>query len=134
MPDVTWVATGQVVNYVGATPVFADVEPDTWCLSPDSFREKISPKTKAVMPVHLYGHPANMDEIMAIADQHGLIVLEDSAPSLGATYKGTRTGSYGDFSAFSFQGAKLAVTGEGGILLTNDEELYQKAHKNLGSG
>lgn len=129
VPDITWVATAQVVNYVGATPVFADIEPGSWCLSPASLREKITPRTKAVMPVHLYGHPAKMDEILAIAEEHGLYVIEDAAPSIGAEFQGRRTGSFGHFAAFSFQGAKLAVGGEGGILLVNDESLYENARK-----
>ncbi len=128
VPDITWVATGNAVLYVGATPVFADVDPATWTLDPESFRSKITPRTKAVMPVHLYGHPCRMDEILRIAQEHGLFVVEDAAPSIGAEVLGRRTGSFGHFSAFSFQGAKLAVTGEGGMLLTNDEELYRKVY------
>jgi perosamine synthetase len=116
------------VLYVGATPVFADVDPRSWCLDPASFRSLITPRTRAVMPVHLYGHPCAMDEIMAIARAHGLFVVEDAAPSVGAEYQGRRVGSFGDFAAFSFQGAKLGVTGEGGMLVTSDEALYQKVH------
>ncbi len=127
VPDITWVATANAVLYVGATPVFADVEPDTWCLDAASFEAKITPRTKAVMPVHLYGHPARMDAVVEIAKRHDLFVVEDAAPSIGAEVAGRRTGSFGHFSAFSFQGAKLAVTGEGGMLVTNDESLYQKA-------
>jgi perosamine synthetase len=128
VPDLTWVATGNAVLYVGATPVFADVDPQSWCLDPESFRAKITPRTKAVMPVHLYGHPCAMDEIGRIAREHGLFVVEDAAPSVGAEYQGRRVGSFGDFAAFSFQGAKLAVTGEGGMLVTSDEALYEKVH------
>jgi len=128
VPDITWVATGNAVLYVGATPVFADVDPETWTLDPASFRSKITPRTKAVMPVHLYGHPCRMDEILTIAQEHGLRVVEDAAPSIGAEVLGRRTGSFGDFAAFSFQGAKLAVTGEGGMLLTNDETLYKQVY------
>lgn len=129
VPDLTWVATGQVVNYVGATPIFADVQKDTWCLDPVSFKEKISKRTKAVIPVHLYGHPAQMDEIMKIAKGNKLFVIEDAAPSIGAEFKDKRTGSFGDFAMFSFQGAKLTVTGEGGILLTDSDDFYARAHK-----
>jgi perosamine synthetase len=128
IPDITWVATANAVLYVGATPVFADVERGSWCLDPRSFEALITPKTKAVIPVHLYGHPANMGEIVAIARRHGLRIVEDAAPSIGAEFNGRRTGSFGDFAAFSFQGAKLAVTGEGGILLTNDSQLYETAY------
>ena len=128
VPDITWVATGNAVLYVGATPIFADVDPETWCLDVNSMRSKITPRTKAVMPVHLYGHPCKMDEIMTVAREHNLFVVEDAAPSIGAEFQGRRTGSFGHFSAFSFQGAKLAVTGEGGMLLTDDEVLYRQAY------
>ena len=85
VPELTWVATATVVNYVGATPVFVDVDPLTWTMDPESFKNAITDKTKAVMPVHLYGHPAKMDEIVPIAKQHNLKMLEDAAPAIGAT-------------------------------------------------
>ena len=129
VPELTWVATANAVLYTGATPIFADVEEDSWCLDADSFASKITPRTKAVMPVHLYGQPARMDRIMAVAKAHNLYVVEDAAPSIGAEFNGQRTGSFGHFGCFSFQGAKLLVTGEGGMLLTNDTELYQRAYK-----
>jgi len=129
VPDITWVATANVVTYVGATPIFADIQPDTWCLDPISFEQKVTPRTKAVIPVHLYGHPAPMDEILQIAKRYRLYVIEDAAPSLGAEYKGIKTGTFGDFAAFSFQGAKLAVTGEGGMLLVNNTSLLDKVRK-----
>jgi len=129
VPDITWVATANAVRYVGATPVFADVERNTWCLDPQSFEKLITPRTKAVIPVHLYGHPARMDEIMRIARSHNLYVVEDAAPSIGAEWLGNRTGSFGDFSCFSFQGAKMLVTGEGGMLATSNPTLYEKALK-----
>jgi perosamine synthetase len=128
VPDITWVATANAIVYVGATPIFADIEAGSWCLDPDSFESLITPRTKAVMPVHLYGHPARMDRIMEIAREHHLHVLEDAAPAIGAECLGQKTGTFGDFAAFSFQGAKLLVTGEGGMLVTNDEDLYRKAH------
>lgn len=128
VPDITWVATANAVLYVGATPVFADVDPDTWLLDPKSFESMIGPNTKAVMPVHLYGHPCSMSRIMEIAEKHDLFVVEDAAPSIGAEVDGQRTGSFGHFGAFSFQGAKLAVTGEGGMLVTKDRELYERAY------
>ncbi len=127
VPDLTWVATANAVLSVGATPVFADVQPTTWCLDPDSIRAAVTPRTKAVIPVHLYGHPAEMGRIMDVALSHGLRVVEDAAPSIGAEVHGRRTGGFGDFSAFSFQGAKLVVTGEGGMLLTNDDDLFERA-------
>jgi perosamine synthetase len=127
VPDITWVATADAVLYVGATPIFADVEFDSWCLDPVSFESKITEKTKAVMPVHLYGHPARMDKIMEIARRYNLYVVEDAAPAIGAECQGQKVGTFGDFAAYSFQGAKLLVTGEGGMLVTNNEELYKKA-------
>lgn len=128
VPDVTWVATANAVRYVGATPVFADVDPRTWCIDALSAQALITPRTRAIIPVHLYGHPADMDPILALATRHDLFVVEDAAPSIGAEYKGRRTGSFGHFAAFSFQGAKLTVTGEGGMLVTRDETLYKRAH------
>jgi perosamine synthetase len=128
VPDITWVATANAVSYVGATPVFCDVEEGSWCMSPESFASLITPATKAVMPVALYGHPARLDEIVAIARAHGLRVVEDAAPGIGAEWNGRRVGSYGDVSAFSFQGAKLLVTGEGGMLVTNDPEIRERAY------
>lgn len=128
VPDVTWVATASAVIYCGGTPVFADIDPVTWCLDPKSFESKITPKTKAVIPVHLYGHPADMDRILEIARKHKLYVVEDAAPSIGTEYKGKRTGGFGDIAAFSFQGGKLAVTGEGGMVVTNNPELYDKLY------
>jgi perosamine synthetase len=128
VPDITWVATANAVSYTGATPVFADIEADSWCLDPESFAGRITPRTKAVIPVHLYGHPARMDRILQIAGKHGLYVVEDAAPAIGAEFEGRTTGSFGDFAAFSFQGAKLLVTGEGGMLVTRDEELFRKAY------
>jgi len=129
VPDLTWVATANAVAYTGATPVFADVEPDSWCLDAQSLREQITSRTRAVVPVHLYGHPARMDAILAVTLEHGLHVVEDAAPSIGAQYEGRRTGSFGEFSCFSFQGAKLVVTGEGGMLLTDDDALYDRVYK-----
>jgi perosamine synthetase len=129
VPELTWVATANAVLYTGATPVFADVEEDSWCLDADSVAARISPRTKAVIPVHLYGQPARMDRILSMAEAHKLAVVEDAAPSIGAEFEGQRTGSFGQFGCFSFQGAKLLVTGEGGMLVTNDTDLYRRAHK-----
>ena len=126
VPDITWVATANAVVYVGATPIFSDVQPQSWCLNPVSFESKITSRTKAVIPVHLYGHPAEMGPIMEIAYRHHLSVVEDAAPAIGAEYEGRKTGTFGDFAAFSFQGAKLLVTGEGGMLVTNDSNLYER--------
>jgi perosamine synthetase len=129
VPDETWVATANAVRYVGAIPVFADVELDTWNIDAKSIESLITPRTKAVIAVHMYGHPARMNLILDVARKHGLRVVEDAAPAIGAEWQGKRCGSFGDFAAFSFQGAKLLVTGEGGMLVTNDDALYQKALK-----
>jgi len=128
VPEMTWVATASAVTYVGAKPVFADIDPKNWCIDPDKIEALITPKTKCIVPVHVYGHPADMDRVMEIANRHGLYVVEDAAPSIGAECRGRKTGSFGHFAAFSFQGAKLLVTGEGGMLTTNDPELYKRAY------
>jgi dTDP-4-amino-4,6-dideoxygalactose transaminase/RimJ/RimL family protein N-acetyltransferase len=127
VPENTWVATGMAPKYVGANPVFVDIEKDTWCISPPSIEKHITARTKAIIPVHLYGNPCDMDQIMDIAKKYNLIVIEDAAPSTGSEWKGMKTGSFGDSSAFSFQGAKLMVAGEGGMFCTNDEAIYKKA-------
>lgn len=129
LPDMGWVATGNVILYVGAKPVFVDVYPDSYCIDLDSIENAITSKTKAIIPVHMYGHPANMEKIMKIAAEHDLRILEDAAPAIGAEINGKKAGSFGDMAAFSFQGAKMMVTGEGGMLVTNNKEYYQRANK-----
>ena len=129
VPEQTWVATAKAVEYTGATPVFADVEPVSWCLDPASVEAAITERTKAIVPVHLYGHPADMDALQAVADRHGLPLIEDAAPAIGAELRGRRVGALGTAGAFSFQGAKLLVTGEGGMLVTNDPDVYARAYK-----
>jgi perosamine synthetase len=128
VPETTWIATVTGVCYVGATPVFVDIEPDTWCMDPEAFRRAITPRTKAVIPVHMYGHPADMERINQIAAEHGISVIEDAAPGIGSRINGRRTGPFGLAAAFSFQGAKPLVMGEGGAIVTNDEEFYRKAY------
>ena len=130
--DTSWVATAYAISYTGAQPVFVDIEPATWTIDPDAIEKAITPKTKAIMLVHSFGVPSDMTRIMAIAKEHGIAVIEDAAPALGAKHKGKSVGTFGDFGCFSFQGAKLTVSGEGGILVTNDEKLFQRA-KLLGS-
>ena len=127
IPDLTFVATANAVAYTGAKPVMADVDPETWCIDPEDVKKKITPKTKAIIPVHLYGHPANMDPIMEIAEEYNLFVIEDCAEAHGAEYKGRKVGSIGNCGVFSFYGNKIITTGEGGMITTNDENLYQKA-------
>lgn len=126
VPDITWVATASVVKYVGAKPVFVDVDRKTWTMCPDSLKKKITKKTKVIMPVHLYGHPCKMDEIMRIANKNKIKVVEDAAPSIGAKYKNKLVGTFGIASAFSFQGAKLLVSGEGGVIITSNSKLASK--------
>ena len=129
VPEITWVASGAAVTYVGATPIFVDIEPKTWNISEHALRSAIGPRTKAIIPVHLYGVPANMDAVAEIAASHGLAIVEDAAPALGATWGGRKVGTFGEFGCFSFQGAKMLVAGEGGMLVTNDEELFLRATK-----
>lgn len=124
VPDISWVATASVVRYVDAEPVFADVLPDSWCIDPESIEKRITKKTRAIIPVHLYGQPANMPAILDIAKKYNLKVVEDAAPAIGAEIAGKRTGNFGDIAGFSFQGAKLMVTGEGGMLVTNNSKLF----------
>lgn len=127
VPDQTFIACANVVNFVGATPVFCDVEKDTWCIDPLSFEKAISKKTKAVIAVDTYGQPAKMDEIRKIAKKHNVFIVEDACPAVGSTYKNKKAGGLADIGAFSFQGAKIMVTGEGGMLVTNKESWYKKA-------
>ncbi len=129
VPDITWVATASAVKYVGATPVFVDVDPLTWTMDPIELEKVISANTRAIIPVHLYGYGAPMLEIVKIAKEHGISVVEDAAPAIGTSIRGRLAGSFGDFGCFSFQGAKLLVTGEGGMLVTNNAELFAKAKK-----
>ena len=127
VPNTTWVATANVVKYVNAEPVFTDVDKNTYTMSPESLERNITEKTRAIIPVHLYGHPADMDPILEIADEHDLYIIEDAAPSIGSEYKGKKVGTLGDAAGFSFQGAKLMVTGEGGMLITDNDEIYETA-------
>jgi perosamine synthetase len=126
VPDITWVATASVVKYVGAKPIFVDVNKKTWTMCTKSLEKKITKKTKVIMPVHLYGHPCEMDKIMRIANKHKINVVEDAAPAIGAKFNNKLVGTFGIASAFSFQGAKLLVAGEGGIVLTSNKKLSQK--------
>lgn len=117
VPALTFIATVNPVIYVGAVPVFADVDLDTWNISPDDIEKKITKKTKAIIPVHLYGNSCDMGKIMRIAKKHRLYVVEDATESLGAEYKGRHTGTFGDFGIFSFNGNKVMTTGGGGMII-----------------
>ncbi len=129
VPELTWVATATVVRHVGATPIFVDVDPKTWTMDPLKIEALITKNTKAIMPVHLYGHPAKMDDIVSIAKKHKLYIVEDAAPAIGAEFKNQKVGSFGDVGAFSFQGAKMLVTGEGGIVVTNNDDIFARMQK-----
>lgn len=127
VPDITWIASVAPVSYVGAKIKLVDIEPDSWCMSADAFEKAITPKTKAVIPVDLYGNMPNYKRIREIADKHGIFLLEDAAEAIGSEYEGHKAGSLGDVGVFSFHGSKTMTTGEGGMLVTNDEEIYEKA-------
>lgn len=126
VPNLTFVAVANVVKYCNAKPIFVDSHPDYWCIHPEKIEEKITSRTKAIIPVHLYGHPCDMDKILDIAKEHDLYIIEDCAEAHGAEYKGKKVGCFGDISCFSFYGNKIITTGEGGICLTNNEELAEK--------
>jgi len=134
VPDLTFAATINAVIYTGARPVLVDVHPNYWCIDPGKIKEAITPKTKAIILVHLYGHPCDMDPIIELAERYGLFVVEDAAEAHGAEYKGRKVGSFGHVSCFSFYGNKIITTGEGGMCLTNDEELAEKMKLLRGHG
>jgi len=127
VPDITWIATSAPISYMGATPVFADVDLQTWCLSVESFQKNITPRTKAVIPVDIYGNMPEMSAIRAISNRYGIAVVEDAAQAIGSEFEGKKAGSFGDAGVFSFHGSKTLTTGEGGMLVTDDEELYRCA-------
>jgi perosamine synthetase len=126
VPTLTFIATANAVTYTGAQPVFVDSEPETWNIDPSLIEGAITPRTKAIIPVHLYGHPANMDPILEVAACHSLAVVEDAAEAHGARYKGSRVGGIGDIGIFSFYGNKIITTGEGGIVVTDRADLAGK--------
>ena len=126
IPDFTFAATANAVLHAGATPVIVDVEHNSWCISPDEIEKAITKKTKAIIPVHIYGQPCNMDAIMSIAKKHNIHIIEDCAQAHGAEYDGKKIGSYGDINCFSFFGNKIITTGEGGMCITNNKKLADK--------
>ena len=127
MPGLTYVATANGIRYTGATPVFVDSERETWNIDPNGIEAAITPRTKAIFAVHLYGHPAEMDSLRAIADEHGLLLLEDAAEAHGACYKNRRVGALSDAAIFSFYGNKIITTGEGGIIVTDNKAWAERA-------
>jgi perosamine synthetase len=127
LPDATWIATAAPVTYVGATPVFCDVDPITWCLSAGSAAARITPRTKAIVAVDLYGSMPDMAALAALAEEHGIALIEDAAEAVGSRIGNRPAGSFGTASAFSFHGSKTLTTGEGGMLVTDDEALFARA-------
>jgi perosamine synthetase len=134
MPTFTIVSCALAVVYNHGLPVLVDSDADTWCMDPARIEERITKNTKAIMPVHMYGHPVEMDPVLELATRHGLTVIEDAAEAHGATYKGRRCGGLGNLSCFSFYANKIVTTGEGGMVLTNDEQLAERLRslRNLG--
>jgi perosamine synthetase len=126
IPDLTFIATANAVRYTGAVPVIADIEKDTLCIDPEAIKKSITAKTRVIIPVHLYGHPANMVEINKIAKENNLIVIEDAAEAHGAEINRRRVGGFGLASAFSFYGNKIITSGEGGMITTDDEALFNR--------
>lgn len=126
VPDITWIATAAPIGYVNATPVFADIDAETWCISADAFEACITPRTKAIIPVDLYGGMPDMGAIRKIAQRHGIVIIEDAAEAIGSQYHGRCAGSLGDVGVFSFHGSKTLTTGEGGMLVTDREDIYRR--------
>ncbi|WP_187433078.1 DegT/DnrJ/EryC1/StrS family aminotransferase [Natronococcus pandeyae] len=126
VPDLTWIACANAVRYAGADPVFADVDPETLTLQPERVRDVVSSETAAILPVHLYGHPCQMDRLVEIAREYDALVIEDCAEAHGAEYRNRTVGSIGDVGCFSFYGNKMITTGQGGMVTTDDDELAER--------
>ena len=129
VPDVTWIASSAPISYVGATPVFVDIDPVTWCIDAESVRKAITPRTKAVIGVDLYGGMPDMDALLEVLGEREIPLIEDAAEAVGSRYKGRLAGSFGRTSTFSFHGSKTLTTGEGGLLATADDEIYARVMK-----
>lgn len=126
VPDLTWIASAAPISYVGAEPVFADIDPLSWCLSPESFEAVITPRTRAVIPVDLYGNMADMPAICEIARARGIKVIEDAAEAMGSRLDGRAAGGFGDTGVFSFHGSKTMTSGEGGMVVTDDDAIHAR--------
>jgi perosamine synthetase len=126
LADTNWIASVAPVVHLGATPVFVDIDPVSWCLDPDAVEAAITPRTKAILAVHIYGNLCDLDRLHEIADYHGILLIEDAAEAIGSVYRGQRAGSMGAFGAFSFHGTKTLTTGEGGMFVTSDSDLYER--------
>lgn len=126
LADTNWIASASPITYVGATPVFVDILPDTWCIDPEAVEKAITPNTKAIIAVHIYGNLCEMDQLLAIGEKYGIPVIEDAAEAIGSFWHGKHAGTIGKFGTFSFHGTKTLTTGEGGMFITNDAEFYEK--------
>ena len=125
MADTNWIATASPIVHLGAKPVFVDILPDSWCIDPEKAEAAITPRTKAIVAVHLYGNLCDMDHLLAIGEKHGIPIIEDAAEAIGSVWHGKHAGAMGKFGTFSFHGTKTLTTGEGGMFVTNDEALYE---------
>jgi perosamine synthetase len=134
VPTLTYIASVNAIAYTGASPVFVDSLADTWQMDPDDVQKKITPKTKAIMAVHLYGHPCQMDMLGELSKKHRIYLIEDCAEALGSEFKGKKVGAFGDIATFSFFGNKTVTTGEGGMVVTNDETLHDRVAHFKGQG
>jgi perosamine synthetase len=126
MADTNWIATASPIVHLGAKPVFVDILPDSWCIDPAKAEAAITPRTKAIITVHLYGNLCDMDRLLALGDKFGIPIIEDAAEAIGSVWHGKRAGSMGAFGAFSFHGTKTLTTGEGGMFVTNDADLFER--------
>ena len=134
VPTLTYIASVNAITYTGATPVFVDSLESTWQIDVEDVKKKITSKTKAIMCVHVYGHPCEMDGLLKITKEHNLFLVEDCAEAIGSLYKGQHVGTFGDVSTFSFYGNKTITTGEGGMVITNSEKLHNKIVHLKGQG
>jgi perosamine synthetase len=126
LADANWIASAVPITYLGATPVFVDILADSWCIDPERAEAAITPRTRAIIAVHLYGNLCDMEALLAISERHGVPVIEDAAEAIGSSYHGKRAGSMGAFGTFSFHGTKTLTTGEGGMFVTDDPDLYER--------
>ena len=126
LADTNWIATAAPIVHLGAKPVFVDILPDSWCIDPSLAKAAITPRTKAIVATHLYRNLCEMEELLDLGQRHGIPILEDAAEAVGSIYHGKRAGSMGKFGSFSFHGSKTITTGEGGMFVTNDSDLYEK--------
>ncbi|AGF50598.1 perosamine synthetase [Synechocystis sp. PCC 6803] len=125
LADTNWIATVAPIVHLGAKPVFVDILPDSWCIDPVLAEQAITPRTKAIVATHIYGNLCDMEALLAIEQRHGIPIIEDAAEAIGSVYHGKRAGSMGKFGSFSFHGTKTLTTGEGGMFVTNDPDLYE---------